>query len=163
MKNTSLRSAGEISFSFFLLLISLILFWAAKKVDAPEDLTLSSAGSLPLTAASIMAICSFINLARALYAQADFSGSAISQFKKQVLPKSTLIITLLILIFIFSLEYLGFNLSSYLFLALSSYLLGVRKKIIIFIVPAVFLLIIHFIFQTIFSVILPSSSLWAGV
>lgn len=162
MKNTPLRSAGEIGFSVFLLLISLILFWAAKQVDAPGHLTLSSAGSLPLAAAGLMAICSLINLIRALSAQANFTGSAFVQFKSQVLPKSTLVITSFILIFIFCLDYLGFNLSSYIFLALSSYFLGVRKKTIIFLVPAIFLIAIHFIFQTIFSVILPSGSLWVG-
>lgn len=162
MKNTPSRSAGEISFSILLLLLSLLLCWAAKQIDTPENLSLSSAGSLPLAAAGLMAICSATNLIRSIYARADFTGSALDQFKKQVLPKSTLIITSFILIFIFCLEYLGFNLSSYLFLVTSSYFLGVRKKTIIFLVPAIFLIAIHFIFQTVFSVILPSGSWWVG-
>lgn len=161
MKTKPLRSVGELAFSFILLAFSLCMTWAASRID--EQLTLSSAGSLPLVASGLMSICSLLNLLRALRAQADFNGPTLQEFRKKVLPNSSLIVITLILGFVFSLEYLGFNLASYLFLILTSYFLGVRKKLILFVVPAVFLGCIHFIFQVIFSVILPHGSLWAGV
>lgn len=161
MKTKPSRSVGELAFSIILLIFSLGMTWTASRID--EQLTLSSAGSLPIVAASLMSICSAINLLRALRAQVDFSGSALQEFRKKVLPNSSLIVIALILGFVFSLEYVGFNLASYLFLILASYSLGVRNKLILFVVPAVFLGCIHFIFQVIFSVILPHGSLWAGV
>ncbi|MEZ2721863.1 tripartite tricarboxylate transporter TctB family protein [Paenalcaligenes hominis] len=161
MKTTPIRSVGEIAFSVFLLVFSLAMTWAASLVD--DELTLSSAGSLPLVAASLMSICSLINLLRALRAPADFNGSAFIEFRKKVLPNTSIIIVGLILAFIFTLEYLGFNLASYLFLVLSSFMLGVKNRVVLFIIPALFLGCIHFIFQVIFSVILPQGSLWSGV
>lgn len=161
MKTTPIRSVGEIAFSVFLLVFSLAMTWAASLVD--DELTLSSAGSLPLVAASLMSTCSLINLLRALRAAADFNGSAFIEFRKKVLPNTSIIIVGLILAFIFTLEYLGFNLASYLFLVLSSFMLGVKNRVVLFIIPVLFLGCIHFIFQVIFSVILPQGSLWSGV
>jgi putative tricarboxylic transport membrane protein len=62
-----------------------------------------------------------------------------------------------------TLEWLGFVVSSYLFLAVTMRLLGSTRWRTNLLVSALVLGAVYLVFQTAFSVVLPAGRLWQGV
>jgi putative tricarboxylic transport membrane protein len=76
-----------------------------------------------------------------------------------VIPRVIVGFTLLIALYMFALEPLGFIVSSFVFLVAGMWILGSRRLVYNTVVSAVSLAVIYVIFQTAFSVVLPDGVL----
>jgi putative tricarboxylic transport membrane protein len=95
---------------------------------------------------------------------ADESGESLwQQFVRRVSPAVLVQFVICIAAYMLALEKIGFILSSYLFLLVSMRVLGSRKWLLNLWVSALCLAAVYLIFQTVFSVVLPSGSLLQGV
>lgn len=158
------RLPGELSFLVMLLLASLFLLWAAYGISKFESLT--SAGAFPMFATSVMVVCALLILrdsVRAPLSEGEGGETLAAQFVRQLTPRVLVSFTLAIALYMLLLQSLGFLLSSYLFLVASMGLLGSRRWGLNLLVSAVTLASIYAIFQTVFSVVLPSGTLLQGL
>ncbi len=122
---------------------------------------MSSPGSFPMLCAGIMLLTGLFNALKTWRARMalDPGQSLVQQFIKKMAPPQLVMFTALILAYMVLLEVLGFLLSSYLFLLASMQLLGSKRFGLNLAVSAVCLVAIFIVFQTAFSVVLPSGSL----
>jgi putative tricarboxylic transport membrane protein len=159
MPPTRQRLPGELSFLVVLLLASLFLLWTAYGISKFESLT--SAGAFPMFATAVMVICAVLILrdaARAAPSEAQAGESLAGHFIRRLTPPVVVGFTVAIALYMWLLQPLGFLLSSYLFLVASMALLGSRRWGLNLLVSAGALAAIHAIFQTVFSVVLPSGT-----
>lgn len=158
------RLPGELSFMVVLLLASLFLLWTAYGISRFESLT--SAGAFPMFAASVMVVCAVLILrdaARSAPTAGQAGESLAAQFVRRLTPPVVVGFTAAIALYMAFLQSLGFLLASYLFLVVSMALLGSRRWGLNLLVSAVVLAAIYVIFQTVFSVVLPSGTLLKGL
>lgn len=158
------RLPGERVFTLLLVLFSSFLLWQAVSISGFESIT--SAGSFPMAATLVMLICGIIILvgtARAPRVERAPGETLARQFARLLAPGVLVAFTGAIALYMLALEPVGFLLSSYVFLVVSMKLLGSRRWLLNLIVSAAALGLIHVIFQTVFSVVLPTGSLLAGV
>ena len=93
----------------------------------------------------------------------DDDGSDWAHFVRQISPPVIVLTALSILVYMLTLEWLGFLLASYLFLVITMRLLGSERWWLNLVVSAVALGLIYLVFRTAFSVILPVGRIWQGV
>ncbi|MDP3798735.1 MAG: tripartite tricarboxylate transporter TctB family protein [Polaromonas sp.] len=163
MHNPRLRLVGELSFTLLLVGFSLFMLWQAYAISKFESIT--SAGSFPMFVTALMVITGLIivgQTARSKPLTGEADESALQQFTRQITPGVVVSFTLLIAVYMALLGVLGFVVSSYLFLVVSMWLLGSRRVVLNLVVSALSLAAIYVIFQTVFSVVLPTSSLFKG-
>lgn len=164
MQPTRQRLPGELSFLAVLLLASLFLLWTAYGISKFESLT--SAGAFPMFAAAIMVVCAVLILrdaARSAPTETRAGESLAAQFVRRLTPPVVVGFTVAIALYMVLLQPLGFLLASYLFLVVSMALLGSRRWGLNLLVSALALAAIYGIFQTGFSVVLPSGTLLQGL
>ncbi|MDR7149780.1 putative tricarboxylic transport membrane protein [Hydrogenophaga palleronii] len=157
------RLPGQIAFTVMLLMFSVFMLWTAYGISGFESLT--SAGSFPMLATAVMVITGLVNVMQALRetpSPAQEGESLPRQFMRQLTPGVLIGFTLAIVAYMLALEWVGFLLSSYVFLVISMWLLGSRRIVLNLVVSALSLGAIYMIFQTVFSVVLPSGKLFAG-
>lgn len=153
------RLPGELSFLVALLLASLFLLWTAYGISKFESLT--SAGAFPMFATAVMVICAVLILrdaVRAKPAAGQPGESMAAHFVRRLTPPVVVGFTVAIALYMLLLQPLGFLLASYLFLVASMALLGSRRWGLNLLVSAVALAVVYGIFQTLFSVVLPSGT-----
>lgn len=158
------RLPGELVFSCLMLMMSAFLLWTAYRISGLKSAT--SAGSFPMAAAATMLVCSLIAVAqaaRAPLAAGEPGESLVRQFFRRIAPPVLLWTTLAIVVYMLTLEWLGFVVGSYLFLIVAMWILGGRRIVLNLVVSALVLAAIYVVFQTAFSVVLPAGSLWQGV
>jgi putative tricarboxylic transport membrane protein len=158
------RLPGEIGFTVILLLFSGFMLWTAYGISRFESLT--SAGSFPMLATAIMLISGVVSLVHTLRESASprlESESLVHAFVRLLTPAVLVGFTLAIVIYMLVLEWAGFVLASYVFLVASMWLLGSRRIGLNLLVSALSLAAIYVVFQTVFSVVLPSGKLLQGV
>ncbi len=156
------RLAGELVFSLFMSLFSAFLLWSAVGISGFASYT--SAGSFPMAAAALMLACSVIAVAQAVKMPPPPSHAPlVTQFMKQLLPPTILLFTLALVVYMLTLEWLGFLIGSYLFLVAGMRILGSQRWGLNLLVAAGMLAAIYVVFQTAFSVVLPAGTLWVGV
>jgi putative tricarboxylic transport membrane protein len=158
------RLPGELIFALLLIVLSLFLLWQAYGISGFESLT--SAGAFPMVAAAVMLVTAVIAFRDTTqYPRvADESGDSLwQQFVRRVSPAVLVQFVICIAAYMLALEKIGFILSSYLFLLVSMWVLGSRKFVLNLWVSALCLAAVYLIFQTVFSVVLPSGSLLQGV
>lgn len=158
------RLPGELVFSCLMLLISAFLLWTAYKISGFKSVT--SAGSFPMAAAATMLVCSLIVIvqaARAPLSAGEPGELLVRRFFRRIAPPVLLWTTLAIVVYMLTLEWLGFVAGSYLFLNVAMWILGGRRIVLNLVVSALVIAAIHIVFQTAFSVVLPTGSLWQGV
>lgn len=163
MHTTRSRLPGEIAFTALLLLFSAFMLWTAYGISGFESLT--SAGSFPMVAASVMLITGLINVVHTVRARQlppQEGESLPQQFVRQLTPPVLVGFTLAIVVYMLALEWAGFLLASYVFLVVAMWLLGSRRLLLNLLVSALSLGAIYVIFQTVFSVVLPSGKLFQG-
>jgi len=163
MHNPRLRLVGELSFTLLLVGFSLFMLWQAYAISKFESIT--SAGSFPMFVTALMVIAGLIivgQTARSKPLPGEAGESALQQFTRQITPGVVVSFTLSIAVYMTLLGVLGFVVSSYLFLVVSMWLLGSRRVVLNLVVSALSLAAIYVIFQTVFSVVLPTSSLFKG-
>jgi putative tricarboxylic transport membrane protein len=157
------RLPGQIAFTVMLLVFSVFMLWTAYGISGFESLT--SAGSFPILATAVMVITGLVNVVQTLRetpSPAQEGESLPQQFMRQLTPGVLIGFTLAILAYMLALEWVGFLVSSYVFLVISMWLLGSRRIVLNLVVSALSLGAIYVIFQTVFSVVLPSGKLFAG-
>lgn len=158
------RLPGELTFALLLIVFSLFLLWQAYAIAGFDSL--SSAGAFPMVAAGVMLISAAFALRDTLKSKL-FSGhegeSLPQQFARQIAPSMLVLFVITITVYMVALETVGFILSSYLFLLVSMWILGSRKLFLNIWVSALVLAAVYLIFQTIFSVVLPTGSLFQGL
>jgi putative tricarboxylic transport membrane protein len=164
MAATRARAAGELVFALLMLLFSAFMLWSSIGISGFKSYT--SAGSFPMAASATMLICALIVVAqtvRAPRAPAAPGESPWAQFSRQIVPRVVLLTTLAIVVYMLTLERLGFIVGSYLFLLVSMRILGSRRWGLNLLASAVVLGAIYLVFQTVFAVVLPEGTLWQGL
>lgn len=164
MAPTRVRLPGELVYSCLMVLLSAFLLWTAIGISGFKSST--SAGSFPMAAAATMLVCSLIvvvQTTRARTAPAGAGESQRQQFVRQIAPPVLVWMTLAIVAYMLTLEWLGFIAGSYLFLVIGMRILGGRRWLLNLAVSAACLAVIYVVFQTAFSVVLPAGTLWQGV
>ncbi len=155
------RLPGELSFMVLIVAFSAFMLWASYQISKFESI--SSAGVFPMVCALTMLVTGATSLWKTartpLVLEADETLG--QQMVRKVLPLQLVLFTILIVIYMMALEYLGFLLSSYLFLAASMRLLGSQKMGLNLLVSLGVLAAIFIVFQTAFSVVLPEGR-WIG-
>ncbi len=158
------RLPGELVFALLLIVFSLFMLWQAYNISKFESFT--SAGAFPMFAAAVMLISGLIAAGETarMKPEAGTPGESIwHQFVRQITPGMLVQFVMAIAAYMFMLERAGFIMSSYAFLVVSMWLLGSRKLVLNLWVSALSLAVVYAIFQTIFSVVLPSGTWLAGV
>ena len=158
------RLAGELTFTLLLIGFSLFMLWQAYGISRFESIT--SAGAFPMFATAVMVISGLLiagQTARAKVAPGAPGESLPRQFVRQITPGVLVSFTLATAVYMGVLDRLGFLLASYLFLVVSMWLLGSRRMVLNLGVSALSLAAIQVIFQTVFSVVLPTGTLLKGL
>lgn len=152
------RLPGELSFMALIVAFSTFMLWASYNISKFESI--SSAGAFPMVCAAAMLITGLMSLAKTARAKLALEGgeTLLQQFVRRLAPPQLVLFAVLITIYMFLLERLGFLVSSYLFLACAMQLLGSRRTLLNLLVSAVTLAAIYVVFQTAFSVVLPSGT-----
>ena len=152
------RLPGELSFMALIVAFSSFMLWASYNISKFESI--SSAGAFPMVCAAAMLITGLMSLVKTARAKLVLEGgeTLLQQFARRLAPPQLVLFAVLITIYMFLLERLGFLVSSYLFLACSMQLLGSRRTLLNLLVSAVTLAAIYVVFQTAFSVVLPSGT-----
>ncbi len=152
------RLPGELSFMALIVAFSTFMLWASYNISKFESI--SSAGAFPMVCAAAMLITGLMSLVKTARAKLVLEGgeTLLQQFARRLAPPQLVLFAVLITIYMFLLERLGFLVSSYLFLACSMQLLGSRRTLLNLLVSAVTLAAIYVVFQTAFSVVLPSGT-----
>ena len=164
MNEARTRLVGEVLFAVLLLLLSVFLLWSAYGISGLSSFT--SAGSFPMAVTAVMVITGFIIVVQTIRSSPDgqdTQGSAWAHFVRQISPPVIVLTALSILVYMLTLEWLGFVLASYLFLVITMRLLGSERWLLNMVVSAVALGLIYLVFRTAFSVILPVGRIWQGV
>ncbi len=154
------RLPGELTFVLVLLLFGATALWQAYRISGFTSW--SSPGAVPMLAALVL-LGAALRIALTAWRQppADVpEGSTLSaQFGHVLLPRVIVAFTLLIVLYMFALEPLGFVVSSFLFLAAGMWVLGSRRVVYNLAISAICLAAVYVIFQTAFSVVLPAGVL----
>jgi len=160
MTPTDRRLPGELVFVLVLLLFGATALWQAFRISGLASW--SSPGAVPMLAALVMVVAG-VRIALATLRQPPAEvpdGSTLArEFGHRLLPQVIVAFTLLIVLYMFALEPLGFVVASFLFLAAGMWVLGSRRLVYNVAISAVSLAVIYVIFQTAFSVVLPDGVL----
>lgn len=158
-QNNMVRRPGEIIFSIILTVFSVTAFWQSYAISGFTGLT--TAGVFPMLASLAMIISSLIITKDAL-AKQPAEKSNFSSKINEILPITLIYMILIISAYLLAMPYIGFVLSSALFLFVSFLLLW-KKGVLLSAALAIFALaIIYLIFRTVFQVVLPQGSLIQG-
>jgi putative tricarboxylic transport membrane protein len=154
------RLPGELTFVLVLVLFGATALWQAYRISGFASW--SSPGAVPMLAALVL-VGAALRIALATLRQPPAEvpeGSTLSaQFGHVLLPRVIVAFTLLIVLYMFALEPLGFVVSSFLFLAAGMWVLGSHRVVYNLVISAICLAAIYVVFQTAFSVVLPAGVL----
>lgn len=152
------RLPGELSFMALIVAFSTFMLWASYNISKFESI--SSAGAFPMVCAGVMLVTGLMSLVKTARGKVVLEGNETltQQFVRRLAPVQLVLFGILILVYMLLLESLGFLLSSYLFLACAMQLLGSKRIGLNLLVSAVVLASIFVVFQTAFSVVLPSGT-----
>lgn len=159
MSSPRFRLPGELAFLILLVGFSAFMLWQAYAISRFESLT--SAGAFPMFSTFVLVVTGLMiagQTARAKPLPGNPGEAVLQQFVRQITPGVLVLFVSAIASYMVLLEPLGFLLSSYLFLVVSMWLLGSRRVFLNLGVSALSLAAIYVIFQTAFSVVLPSGT-----
>ena len=153
------RLAGELTFMALLVLVSVFLLWTSYEISSFDSL--AAPGSFPMVCAAAMLVTGLINAVKTARAKLNLENGEtwLQQFGRKVTPVQLIAFTVLIFLYMLGMEYIGFLLASYIFLAASMYLLGSRRVGLNLLISLLVLAAIFIVFRTAFSVVLPAGSL----
>jgi hypothetical protein len=144
------RKPGELAFAAFLTLASLFLLYDAYGISGFQ--ALSAPGAIPMAATLAMAISAGIVLIRTARSTPENS----SHFGRDILPARILVIGLLLIVYAFALQPVGFLPTSAVFLVLAVKYLSTRSWGFAIGVSLFSLLLIYLIFRIVFTVLMPT-------
>jgi putative tricarboxylic transport membrane protein len=154
------RLPGELTFVLVLLLFGATALWQAFRISGLTSW--SSPGAVPMLAALVLlgaALRIVVATLRQPPAEVPAGSTLMQAFGHALLPRVIVLFTLLIVLYMFALEPLGFVVSSFLFLAAGMWVLGSHRVVYNLVISAICLAAIYVIFQTAFSVVLPAGVL----
>lgn len=157
------RLPGERVFALLVVLFSAFMLWSSFGISGFKSST--SAGAFPMAASATMLVCALIALVQTLKmpaAAAQPGESTLQHLGRRVAPAVIVWTTVAIFAYMLVLERLGFIVASYVYLLVNMRILGERRWRVSALASAVVLAAIYVVFQTAFSVVLPSGSLWQG-
>ncbi len=159
MHTSHSRLAGELTFMVLLVLVSVFLLWASYGISSFDSL--AAPGSFPVVCAATMLVTALISVLKTARAKLNLaSGETLAQqFVRKITPVQLIAFSALIFLYMLGMEYIGFLLASYIFLAASMFLLGSRRVLFNLGISALVLASVFIVFQTAFSVVLPAGSL----
>jgi putative tricarboxylic transport membrane protein len=160
MDETKRRAPGELVFAHLMLLFGLTALWLSWRISGFSSW--SSPGMLPMLATAAMTGSAFLILVKTLRVKGPDTSPAnplSKQFFHQITPLPIVLFTAMIIVYMTTLEYLGFIVSSMIYLVGSMIALGDRRIGRVVVISAVSLAVIYLIFQTAFSVVLPEGVL----
>lgn len=157
------RRAGELAFAIGLLGFSLAAFWQAFEISGFSGA--STPGVFPMLASGAMAISALCILGRtlAMPQPADASASSLRRFTAEVLPPRLVALLMLVLLYLTAMPWLGFLVSSGLFLLATIGFLWRRGLLRALLLTAVCLGAIYVVFRVVFQVVLPEGTLLRGL
>lgn len=153
------RLAGELTFMTLMVLVSVFLLWTSYEISSFDSL--AAPGSFPMVCAFAMLVTGLINVVKTARGKLVLEDGEtwMQQFGRKVTPVQLIAFSALILLYMLGMEYIGFLLASYIFLAASMYLLGSRRVMLNLLISLLVLVAIFIVFRTAFSVVLPAGSL----
>lgn len=163
MSNAPSERPAELVFAIIISVFSVVAFWQAYEISGFSSA--HSAGVFPMLAAGTMVLSSFIILCRTASASVPSHRTVqeLRLFFRQVLPIRQLVMLVLMMAYLFSMPWLGFIVSSGLFLLISFGYLWGRSLVATLVVTAVSLASIYFIFRVVFQVVLPQGEWLRGL
>ncbi len=157
MNDTRKRLPGEGVFCVLLLAFSVFVLYQAYGISGLSSV--SAAGVFPMLAAAVMCICGVVTVLRTRGLPApDTRGP--TAFARVVLPPTITVFLALVVAYMLSLQWLGFLLSSFLFLLASIGYLYRRGPVLTLVVSAAALLAVWLVFRVVFSVVLPAGEIF---
>lgn len=146
------NSKADIVAAICLLLVSFLVFWISK--DFPSSKTGIGVSTFPKLLAGLLIIFSIVIIIQAIK-NSSFSKKEpiFKEFKKG--HKLIIAVIIILIIYIQTLEVLGFILSSFLLLITLMFIFGERRKIILLLVPLLFSVILYLVFSKMAMVFLP--------
>jgi putative tricarboxylic transport membrane protein len=147
---------GQLTFQALLLIISLVLFWEAFKIEGVGSI--SGSGIFPMAAASVLIITLVVRLLadwRTLRRQQDAGRVVQEGFFVDVLPVRVLLFIALAVAFVAAMGQFGFWAPTGIFLAVSFAWLFTRNPLKVALVTGGALAFIYLVFAFIFKVYLP--------
>jgi len=164
MSESRARLPGERVFALALVGLSAFLLWQAWSIAGFTSIT--SAGAYPMVAAAVMLVCA-LSVVRSTWDSAaqpaQSNESHWGHFLRSILPGVLVQFVVAIALYMGLMERAGFIVSSYLFLVASMAILGSRRWVLNLWVSALSLALVYAVFQTVFSVVLPTGTWWQGV
>lgn len=151
------RLPGELGFALAMLLFGLTALWLSYRISGLSSW--SSAGSVPLGTSFFLSASAAMIVLRTLRKpplQVSADKPMMRQFYEKVFPMRHILFTAVIVFYMVLLEPLGFISSSFLYLMASSLVLGERRYVRMTIVNVLSLAAVYLVFQTAFSVVLPT-------
>jgi putative tricarboxylic transport membrane protein len=148
--NTS-RRPGELVFTILLLAASTFMLWQAYAISGFDSL--SSAGAFPMAMTSIMVGAMVVVLIK--LARKPRPANAFMRLKTEILPRTVVVFSVIILAYSLVLETVGFIIASFVFLLVSIWFLegGRFKRALLFSILSI--LGVYFVFRLVFQVVLP--------
>ena len=147
---------GQLTFQALLLIISLVLFWEAFKIEGVGSI--SGSGIFPMATASVLIITLVVRLLadwRTLRRQQDAGRVVQEGFFVDVLPVRVLLFIALAVAFVAAMGQFGFWAPTGIFLAVSFAWLFTRNPLKVALVTGGALAFIYLVFAFIFKVYLP--------
>ena len=163
MSQEPLRRPGEIVFAIIILAFSATALWQAYRISGLTGL--STPGVFPMLAAAAMLGSGFFILRDALRktASGDPAREQLARFVRDVTPLRLILLVAMILAYMLAMPWLGFTISSALFLFFAFALLWKRGLLISLLVTALSLAVITGIFRVVFQVVLPQGQWVQGL
>jgi putative tricarboxylic transport membrane protein len=150
------RLPGEKTFALLMLLCGLTVLWLSYRISGFSGW--STAGSVPLGTSLVLSLAALRILFSTLQKPAEPAGPGEPiwhQFYTRIFPARHFVFTGVIILYMVTLEPLGFLLSSLIYMTLSSLALGERRYVWMTAVNVLTLAAVYLVFQTAFSVVLP--------
>jgi hypothetical protein len=156
-----LRRPGEIVFTIIILAFSATALWQAYRISGLTGL--STPGVFPMLATAAMLGSGFLRDALRKTASADTAREQLARFVRDVTPLRLVLLVAMILAYMLAMPWLGFTISSALFLFFAFTLLWKRGLLISLLVTALSLAVITGIFRVVFQVVLPQGQWVQGL
>ncbi|UUP15731.1 tripartite tricarboxylate transporter TctB family protein [Nitratireductor thuwali] len=154
---------GEAIFALLVTIFGLAAFWQAYGISGFSGL--ATPGVFPLLAAGTMVMAGLFILADAIRRHGPRAGGAAApvRFLREVMPVRHVIVIGLVLVYLVLLPALGFVVGSGLFLFAAFQYLWRKNLLVTAALTIGALGGIHFVFRTVFQVVLPQGSLFGGL
>lgn len=157
------RRPGELVFALVILVFSVAAFWQAYEISGFTGKT--TPGVFPMLASGTLVVSGLLILLSALKTRAPdtSNGSVTKRFFTEVFSLHHIVLIALVLGYLFVMPWLGFLLSSGIFLMAAFQYLWRKNVLVTLLLTVVALATIYVIFREVFQVVLPQGTLLRGL